>query len=372
MAKRPVDIYQTLIADGLLNPDANQALTVQRLDDLYTTITSIEEPSLLSKIFGGGQKETPTHSLGLYIYGGVGRGKSTLMDMFYDTLPTPHKRRVHFHEFMLEIHATLHKRRGDNPQDGDPLPKIANDISKQYAVLCFDEFHITNITDAMILGRLFSTLFANGTFVVSTSNWAPDDLYKDGLQRENFLPFIALLKDTLDIIYLDSPTDFRLIHMDNIDVFHSPLGDKTTQHLGDIFKTLTAGTTPAPITMDVNGRTLPIEMAAIGVGLTSFDNLCGSARGAEDYLTLAHNFKTIIIDGVPVMDESLRNEAKRFMTMIDALYENNVNVIMGCDDRPEKLYPKGTHAFEFERTVSRLIEMQSKQYQKQQKPEPSE
>ena len=367
MGQRPTDIYQQLINDGLLNPDTNQAITVQRLDDLYTVITSIEEPSLFSKIFGGSQQADPNpdHSLGLYIYGGVGRGKSTLMDMFYDTLPIQKKRRVHFHEFMLEIHGTLHKRRQSSGDKSDPLPKIADDISEQYTVLCFDEFHITNITDAMILGRLFSTLFANGTFVVSTSNWAPDDLYKDGLQRENFLPFIALLKDTLDIIHLDSPTDFRLIHMDNIEVFHSPLGAETTQRLGDIFKTLTAGTTPAPVSIDVNGRELPIERAAIGVGLTTFDNLCGSARGAEDYLTLAHHFKTIIIDGVPVMDESLRNEAKRFMTMIDALYENNVNLIMGCDDEPAKLYCKGTHAFEFERTISRLIEMQSKQYQQQ-------
>ena len=366
MGNRPIDTYQELLSNGRLRPDNNQAVAVQCLDKLYDTVSNVPRHSRLSRLFRRLRRRSPAANyphLGLYIYGGVGRGKSTLMDMFFETLPTHEKRRVHFHEFMLEIHNTMHKRRQSMKQDGDPLPQIATDISKQYTVLCFDEFHITNITDAMILGRLFTALFNNGTFVVATSNWSPDDLYKDGLQRENFLPFIDLLKNTLDVLHLDSPTDFRLIHMDNIDTFYTPLGIDTTQRLDDVFKTLTAGTTPAPIILDVNGRNLKIEQASIGIGYTTFNNLCKSARGAQDYLILAQTFKTIIIDGVPVMDDAMRNEAKRFMTMIDALYENNVNLIMGCGDKPEMLYPKGTHAFEFERTVSRLIEMQSKQYQ---------
>lgn len=363
-ANTPFNKYQTLLTNGILNPDIHQSHAVEKLQHLYDTINQPEKTSFFGQLFGT-RKSAPLNAplKGLYIYGGVGRGKSTLMDMFYDTLPTTQKQRVHFHEFMLGIHQTLHRRRQKSGKDGDPLPHIAKDIAAQYTVLCFDEFHITNITDAMILGRLFETIFNHGIYVVATSNWAPDDLYKNGLQRENFLPFIALLKKKLDILHLDSPTDFRLIHMENINVFHSPLGDRTTKKLQDIFITLTAGTTPTPTDLTVSGRTLTIEQSAIGVGYTTFGNLCQSARGAEDYLTLAKHFKTVIIDGVPVMSESTRNEAKRFMTLIDALYENRINLIMGCDTTPENLYKTGTHAFEFERTVSRLIEMQSKQYQ---------
>ena len=362
-ANTPFNRYQTLLTNGALNPDMHQSHAVEKLQCLYHTINQPRKTSFWGRLFGPKKSAlSEPQSQGLYIYGGVGRGKSTLMDMFYDTLPTAKKQRVHFHEFMVGIHQTLHQRRQKSGKDGDPLPHIAKDIAEHYTVLCFDEFHITNITDAMILGRLFETLFNHGVYVVATSNWAPDDLYKDGLQRENFLPFIALLKKTLEVLHLDSPTDFRLIHMENIDVFHTPLGGKTTAKLQDIFATLTAGTMPTSTHLTVSGRTLTIEQSAIGVGYTTFGNLCQSARGAEDYLTMAKHFKTIIIDGVPVMDESTRNEAKRFMTLIDALYENHINLIMGCDAAPENLYKRGTHAFEFERTVSRLIEMQSKHY----------
>lgn len=359
----PQGQYQSMLTSGTINPDSHQAKAVEKLQSLYETITANAPPTFLEKLFGNKTPAPCGGMQGLYMYGGVGRGKSTLMDMFYDTLPTHKKQRVHFHEFMLGIHQTLHERRQKSGGDSDPLPAIATDIAKRYQVLCFDEFHITNITDAMILGRLFETLFAQGVYVVATSNWRPDDLYKDGLQRENFLPFIALLKDTLDILHLDSPTDFRLIHMENIDVFHSPLGDTTTATLHTIFKTLTAGVSPHPTELSISGRTLTIEYSAVGVGYTTFANLCQSARGAGDYLALAQNFKTLILDGVPVMNESTRNEAKRFMTLIDALYEHRINLIMGCDDVPEKLYVQGSHAFEFERTVSRLVEMQSAQYQ---------
>lgn len=361
----PLQHYQQLLSDGLLNPDDRQAHVIQKLQDLYDSLHHSENTPFLVRLFKKKQHTTPLKKQGLYIYGGVGRGKSTLMDMFYDTLTTQKKQRVHFHEFMVHIHQTLHQRRLKSGKDGDPLPHIAKDIAKQYTVLCFDEFHITNITDAMILGRLFETLFNEGVSIVATSNWEPDNLYKDGLQRENFLPFIALLKKTLDVLYLDSPTDFRLIHMENIDVFHTPLGFDTTEQLNHIFNTLTSGIAPKPTHLTVSGRTLTIEQSAIGVGYTTFQNLCQSARGAEDYLALAKHFKTLIIDNVPVMDESTRNEAKRFMTLIDALYEHRIKLVMGCDDSPENLYPKGTHAFEFERTVSRLIEMQSKQYQQE-------
>ncbi|WP_265528964.1 cell division protein ZapE [Sphingomicrobium marinum] len=354
------EAYEALIAAGELQPDADQARAVKALDrfagDLGTTRTGF-----LSRLFG---RETPA-PCGVYMWGGVGRGKSMLMDLAFETIDAEPKRRVHFHAFMLDVHARLRVMR-DAGKD-DPLIRVAEEIASEARFLAFDEMQVTNTADAAIMGRLFTALIDKGVGIVTTSNRPPSDLYKDGLNRELFLPFIRLIEAQMQIVELNGPTDYRLDRMKGLDLWHVPNGPEATEALSDAFFRLTDHEVErdAVPTMELDvggGRTLHVPKALKGVAVFSFKRLCGQPRGAADYLAIAQNFHTVIIVGIPVMGPDMRNEASRFVTLIDALYEHRVKLLAAADAEPAGLYPDGDGSFEFARTVSRLEEMQSLVY----------
>ena len=348
--------YDALVANGQVKKDAAQIIAVEALDALLAGL--VPRGGLLHKI---GFKKAPPPP-GLYIYGAVGRGKSMLMDMFFDLAPVGKKRRVHFHAFMQETHARIHTYRQQNPKSGDPMPDIAKALAKEVQLLCFDEFQVKDIADASILGRLFGLLLDAGIIMVATSNRHPDDLYQGGLNRQRFLPFIALLKNRLAIHELGSETDYRLARLQARPVWFTPCGPTARQALDERFLSLTEGVRAAPIDIELKGRSLPVRRAAGGVARMDFAELCIAARGAADYLALASHFHTLVLDNVPKLEPQKKNEAVRFVTLIDALYEAKVKLIASADGEPQSLYPSGDEAFEFERTVSRLMEMQSKEY----------
>lgn len=382
MPEGPLSLYRARRGTGTLRPDPDQELAAEKFQSLHHALKGYQPQAAdggeaktgwLQRFGLGRLRAAPpspeiasTAPQGLYLYGGVGRGKSMLMDLFFETAPVEKKRRVHFHEFMLEVHERIHQHRQSGKAKGggpdDSLPELARALAGEAWLLCFDEFHVTNVVDAMILGRLFTALFDLGVVVVATSNWPPDMLYKDGLQRELFLPFIALLKERLDVLSLDGPTDYRLDRLKGVPIYHWPLGPAADAKMAEAFAALTGGAAGEPTHLTVQGRRVEIARAAKCVARVGFWDLCAKALGAADYIALATHFHTVLIDGVPTMKDELRNEAKRFMTLIDALYEHKVNVVVAAEGPPERLYPEGTHAFEFERTVSRLMEMQSEDY----------
>jgi cell division protein ZapE len=281
-----------------------------------------------------------------------------LMDLFFAAVDVPKKRRVHFHAFMLEVHQRLHQLRQGGGK-GEPLQALAAAIAEETRLLCFDEFHVVNIADAMILGRLFEGLFDAGVVVVATSNWPPERLYEDGLNRQRFLPFIALLQERMDVIELEGPTDYRLERLRELPVYYYPLGLAATRALDGIFKALAEGAEPAPGEIEVGSRKLRVPMAAGGVARFGFADLCAQPLGPADYLALAARFHSLVLDDVPLLTPDRRNEARRFMTLIDALYESRVMLFLAAAAPATELYPEGDGAFEFQRTVSRLMEMQS-------------
>lgn len=358
----PQQLYDQRIADGALKADPQQAQVVEALQRLYQNILSVKPQSR----WPFARKRSCTlHENGIYLYGGVGRGKSMLMDLFFASLPASiPKQRVHFHAFMLGLHDWLHKartqRKGSAPDD--LLLEFASHLSKQTRILCFDEFHVTDVADAMLLGRLFSALWDRGVITIATSNWPPAQLYKDGLQRELFLPFIATLQQRLQVIALESDTDYRLNRLRGMPVYYAPLGPATRDRLQHAWDDLTGHAVPEPYALPLAGREWLIARTANGVAWLDFADACGQARGAADYLALAMHFRVIIVDQIPLLTENLRNEAKRFITLIDALYEARTKCIFGAESVPEKLFSTTSHAFEFTRTISRLQEMQSKTY----------
>ncbi len=297
------------------------------------------------------------------MFGGVGRGKSMLMDIFFDSASVALKQRVHFHAFMAQVHDRLHAwRQKTKGSKADPLPELAAELAEEAWLLCFDEFHVVNIADAMILARLFTGLFDLGVVVVATSNFPPDRLYEGGLQRERFLPFIDLLKQRLDVLELDGLLDYRLARLRELEVYHQPLGAAADAALEAAFARLTEGAAVAPDSLTVKGRSLEVPAAARGVARFGFAELCERPLGAEDYLALAQRYHTVVLAGVPMLTPERRDAARRFMVLIDALYEQRCNLIVSAEAAPEALYPEGGGAFEFQRTVSRLNEMQSKDY----------
>jgi cell division protein ZapE len=366
MVDGPLFAYRALRRAGDLQHDPMQELAAEKLQSLHKALRGYEPAKGLQGWAArlGFVRRPEEPPLGLYIYGPVGRGKSMLMELFFEQVEVAKKRRVHFHEFMIEVHDAMHAWRQDanRKSDRDPLPQIAEKIAADIWLLCFDEFHVTNIADAMILGRLFTALFESGVVVVATSNFAPDELYKDGLQRARFVPFIELLKQRLDCLELASPTDYRLARLKAMRVYHAPLGPAASRMLQQVFAELTAGAEAAAEEITVKGRIVPVPRAARGVAWFSFTALCGQPLGAEDYIAIARRYHTIVLEGVLRLTEDRRNEAKRFMTLIDTLYEHKVKLVMSADTAPHDLYTGPTHAFEFERTVSRLMEMQSNDY----------
>ena len=371
MTIRPASIsagYGARLVAAEIEPDSGQAEIVASLASLERELANrrlARKSSSLGWLFGS--RPAPLVK-GRYIYGDVGRGKTMLMDMFFQASPVVRKRRVHFHEFMADVHERIHLLRQQLKigaiRDGDPVELAAAEIARETWLLCFDEFHVTDIADAMILGRLFKRLFALDVVVVATSNVAPDELYKDGLNRALFLPFISLIEEHMTVVRLAARTDFRLEKLAGAPVWHVPADDAANAALDQAWRRLSAGHVEEPRELSVLGHTLYVPRASLGVARFSFRDLCQRPLAGTDYLRLAHEFHTILLDRIPIMNYARRDEAKRFIILVDALYDNAVKLVASAEAEPHALYreSEGFEAHEFKRTASRLIEMRSRTY----------
>jgi cell division protein ZapE len=346
--------YRALVAEKALKPDAEQQAAAQKLDTLARALKSY-------KPGGWSLFKKQVAPRGLYIWGDVGRGKSMLMDLFFEAARVRAKTRVHFNAFMVQTHARIHTERQKGESD-DPIPPVARAIASEAKLLCFDEFQVADVADAMILGRLFEQLFSLGVVIVATSNTPPEKLYEGGLNRQLFQPFIALIKERLDVLNLDGAVDYRLQRMAGMKVYLTPLGPDADRAMDEDWRKLTDEDRGTPMELTVLGRELPVPQAARGVARFSFDDLCKAALAAADYLTIAHTFRTVMIDRIPVMGPEMRNEARRFVLLIDTLYDEGVKLICSAAAPPEALYTDGDGAEAFRRTASRLAEMQSADY----------
>ncbi|CAA7611972.1 ATPase [Candidatus Terasakiella magnetica] len=381
MGDGPLYAYRAKLTAGDVKPDTAQELAVEKLQSLHHALAryrpaqgedgwmarfGLKKKTVPASTWtwrgGDGEQEAPRH--GLYIFGEVGRGKSMLMDLFFESTTIAAKKRVHFHEFMRDIHAAIHRWRKAPGGGGeaDPIPKLARALADEAWLLCLDELQVTDIADAMIVGRLFKCLLENGVVVVVTSNRPPKDLYKDGLQRDRFVPFIRLIETQLDILELNSERDYRLGRKRGLQVYHAPLSDGAETALELAFARLTEGAKASPHSFEVNGRQLRVPLAATGVARFAFSQLCGTALGPSDYLELARRYHTLVLSDIPLLSPANKDEARRFVTLVDALYEHKVTLICSAAAPPETLYPEGIGAFEFQRTVSRLMEMQAEDY----------
>ena len=359
MAKGPVQTFRALVNNGELNDDAAQRFAVEKLQLLHTRLDGYNaaKPTLaVFGLFGWGRENIEQSEIkGMYLYGGVGRGKSMLMDMFFYTVNVEKKRRVHFHEFMQEVHSGIFEAR--KLHEKDPIEPVAKAIAAEAHLLCFDEMQIADITDAMIVGRLFEKLFARGVVIVATSNRHPDELYKDGLNRHLFVPFIEMIKEHLEVYHLASELDHRFGGMKNPELYFTPLDEVSADAMDAAWADLTGGKA-VPLTLTVKGREVVIPEFYKRAGRASFANLCEVSLGAADYLAIADAVDVLLLDGIPKMSREKGNEARRFMLLIDTLYEAKVTLICSADDVPDRLYQQGRGAVEFQRTISRLEEMQ--------------
>jgi cell division protein ZapE len=360
--------YAALIAAGKIEADPGQAVLADQLIALERSLDQhrlARKSSSLGWLFGK-PREAGAPLKGLYVYGEVGRGKTMLMDLFFETSAVKRKRRVHFHEFMTEVHERVHAYRQDvkSGAEQDPIQRAAAAIAEETWLLCFDEFHVTDIADAMILGRLFTRLFELGIVVVATSNLAPDELYKDGLNRALFFPFIVLLERHCEVVRLEARVDFRLEKLTGMPTWYVPANAKADAALDDAWRRLSGGHAGTRQELTVKGHKVRVPQAAMGVARFSFHDLCAQPLAAGDYLRIAHEFHTIILDHIPVMDQAQRNEAKRFIILIDTLYDHAVKLLASAQAQPGRLYTatEGYEAQEFKRTASRLIEMRSQSY----------
>ena len=355
--------YQALIGDGVLQPDHQQAKCVAALDDVRK---QIDAPKQSTSLFAKFSKRSKRDGVikGLYVWGDVGRGKTLLMDMFFDAVQEPRKQRVHFHEFMDEVHNRIaaFRKSGDADKSGDPIPYVVAPIIADVKLLCFDEFHVNDITDAMLLKRLFEKLFEAGIVVVATSNVVPDQLYKNGLNRQLFLPFIDLLLEHADVLKLASDTDYRRQKLETQPVYFFGPENETRPGLDQAWRTLTGGVEADPQHVDLRGRDFVVERHFMGAARFGFKELCEAPLGARDYLRLSHHFHTFVIEGIPRFERARSDAAKRFILLIDTLYDRGDKLVASFEMELDGLSLDDKTAFEFQRTISRLIEMQSKDY----------
>src|SRR5882724_11986826 len=360
--------YQALVSSGAIEPDAAQAEAAEAFAGLEQRLSSykpIRKHGLLGRLFGDKDEAPPS---GLYVHGEVGRGKTMLMDLFFGASLVAHKRRAHFHEFMADVHERIYAYRQEisrgQPANGDVIALTAQAIFDEAWLLCFDEFHVTDIADAIILGRLFAKLFELGTVVVATSNVAPEDLYTGGLNRALFLPFIAEIADHMDVLLLDARTDFRLEKLAGAKMWLVPPDHEAETALDNAWVKMTGNAPCQPRDIPIKGRILHVPCSANGVARFSFADLCEAPLAASDYIRLARDYHTILVDHIPVMGYGERNAAKRFISLIDTLYDNAVKLMASAEANPVSLYlaSEGNEANEFKRTSSRLIEMSSESY----------
>ncbi len=370
-AAGPLPAYRGLVASGALAPDLSQVMAAGRLQELWLRLGSYDPPphpvngnGFLSRLLRRRPVDEAPEGApnGLYLVGAVGRGKSMLMDLFFAAARIRRKRRVHFHQFMQSVHARIHEFRQTRPDIDDPIPPLADAIAAESALLCFDEFQVNDVADAMILGRLFQALFERGVIVVATSNTRPDDLFKGQPGRDAFLPFIALIKRHLDVLEMDAGRDFRRARLRGMPTWYMPADARADLALDRVFAELTGDAEPRSEMLIVVGRRLIVPRAAAGIARFDFGTLCGTALGPGDYLALATHYQALILDRVPRLSADNYDSARRFITLIDTLYEHRVKLVASADAPPDRLYQNGEGARMFERTASRLDEMQGQEW----------
>jgi cell division protein ZapE len=365
-----VERLEVLVTTGKMQSDAQQIAIARRLDGVLEALRSrkpADKSSALGWLFAS-RRKTDNPIKGLYIHGSVGRGKTMLMDMFFGIAPIQRKRRAHFHEFMADVHNRIHahrqKLKNGETKQADPVPPVAASLHAEAMLLCFDEFSVTDIADAMILSRLFTELFRLGSVLIATSNVEPDNLYMDGLNRQLFLPFVDLLKQNVDVVSLDTPTDYRMEKTKSLPVWLVPIDGVNDTRIEAAWRDVTDGAKCAPESIAMKGRSITIPSAAAGCARFTFADLCEAPLGASDYLAIAERYKTVVIEHIPVLAPEKRNETKRFINLVDTLYDHQIRLIASAAAMPEDMLPvrKGTVGFEFDRTVSRLFEMRSTDY----------
>lgn len=362
------DRYDNLVKQGEIERDPAQEAVVRALDSLLDELIAkrlASKSSSLGWLFGR-KRDNQAPLKGLYVHGGVGRGKTMLMDFFYDLVPVRRKRRAHFNDFMTDVHDRIARhrqaRKEGTVKEDDPIPAVAKALAEQAWVLCFDEFSVTDIADAMILSRLFSALFAEGVVLITTSNVAPADLYRDGLNRQLFLPFIAMLERHAVAMTLDSETDYRMRKLGRFGVYFQPLGEPASGAMDQAWSEINSGHAAGPESIAIKSRLVEVPLACGRAARFSFADLCEKPLAAREYLAIVERYDTVLIDNVPILDPTLRNPTKRFILLIDTLYDRHIRLVISADAPPAQLYagrPGITEAFEFDRTASRLIEMQS-------------